>query len=107
MRLTDTSSNWIWGVKSGDPIAQNAQDVELQMHDDNDAFTLDLTRGTGGDTLNPFAQSANTTSPAGSSTAPAGSAPTGSSAGAAAGGIASSIERKRVAHGILMSLAFL
>ena len=108
MSLTDTKSNWIWGVKNGDPIAENAQDAELQMHDNNDAFTLDLTRGTGGDSLNPFVQSAGTTSPTGSSTAPTGSAPTGSSAGQAAGGRGSSSnKRKRAAHGILMSLAFL
>ena len=108
MSLTDTKSSWIWGVKNGDPIAQDSNDAELQMHDNNGAFTLDLTKGTGGDSLNPFvAQGTSTTAPAGSSTAPAGSVPTGSSAGQASGGDESSINRKTVAHGVLMSLAFL
>ena len=104
MSLTDKKSNWIWSVKNGDPIAQNQQDAELQMHDQNDAFTLDLTVGTGGDSLNPFAQSASANA---STTTPAGSTPTGSSAGAAADDGESSTNRKIVAHGILMSLAFL
>lgn len=107
MSLTDTKSNWIWGVKSGDPIAQDSNSVELQMHDNNGAFTLDLTQGTGGSSLNPFAQSASTTSPAGSGTAPAGSEPTGSSAGSGYEGFPASIDRKRTAHGVLLSLAFL
>ena len=110
MSLTDKKSNWIWSVKNGDPLAQNQQDAELQMHDKNDAFTLDLTVGTGGDSLNPFVQSANTTAPAGNTTSgssPAGSAPTGSSAGTAASGAEASYNRKTLAHGFLMSFAFL
>ncbi|KAK6524662.1 hypothetical protein TWF281_011564 [Arthrobotrys megalospora] len=133
LSVTDTRSSWIWADKNG--AALDSPDVEatIQEHDNNGVFTFDLTRAAGGDNVNPFVQSAQTSTPATGTRTTGGSAPTttnGSSgdddgdddknggdgddddinlgSGSSDGGSssASSITRMLKIHGILMGLAF-
>ena len=130
MSFTDASSSWIWAVRSGSAIASDSPSANLQQHDVMDNFNFDLTKAAGGNSLNPFVS--NAASNGVTTTAAAGSAPTGSStgggssgsssggAGGGAGGGSSedpgsgSAEAAKqtkhmrvVAHGLIMSLAFL
>lgn len=103
MTLTDPSSSWIWSVKNGDPIASNSQSADLQQHNNFGNFQIDLSKSSGGNSVNPFAESATSTS---SGTA---AAPTTSSGdqGGQQEGPPPTQHMRVVAHGVLMSLAFL
>ena len=120
MSFADASSSWIWAVRSGSAIASSSPSANLQQHDVMDNFNFDLTKAAGGNSLNPFVSNAATAGV--TTTATAGSAPTGSSSspsgssGGGAGGSSSGgssdgskqTQHMRVmAHGIIMSLAFL
>ena len=99
MNFSDPNSNWIWSVKEGSAIASNDLSTNLDIHDNQGNFNLDLTKATGGDYLNPFTDSAATT------TTTDGAA--SSSSSSSSGGSSASQTRKLIAHGVLMSLAFL
>ena len=114
MSFSDPESKWIWAVKEGSSIASTSQTVNLQMHNANGAFSLDLTKGAGGNSLNPFANdaTATTTASASSSSSTAGSSSSGgASSGGDDGGDDSGSKQPThvqiLAHGFLMSLAFL
>ena len=104
MNFSDPNSNWIWSMKEGSAISSSDVSTNLQMHDNEGNFKFDLTKATGGDSLNPFVDSAVTTSST-NSTGPSSSS-SGSSSGSS-GGPTASQTRKLMAHGVLMALAFL
>ena len=54
MDPTDSSSSWIWAIKSGDALDSTSTSANLQQHDTFNTFSLDLTKGTGGSSSNPF-----------------------------------------------------
>ncbi|MCJ1386144.1 hypothetical protein MMC17_009270 [Xylographa soralifera] len=120
MSFSDASSSWIWAVRSGSPIASNSLSANLQQHDVMNNFNFDLTKATGGNSLNPFVSNAANNGV--TTTASAGSVPTGSSSnpsgssgggdgGGSSGGSSDGSEQTQhmrvMAHGIIMSLAFL
>ena len=123
MKFSDASSSWIWAVKGGSAIASNSPSANLQQHDVANNFNFDLTKAAGGNSLNPFvsnaAQNGVTTtasagsSPTGSSSSPSGSSEGGdggSSGGGSSDGSDGSKQTQHIrvmAHGIIMSLAFL
>ncbi|MCJ1306759.1 hypothetical protein MMC25_000402 [Agyrium rufum] len=113
LQVTSTTANFIWAYKGGNEISSNSQSVNLVQHDDMGNFQLDLTVGTGGNSLNPFADSSNATASNSTGTTTGGDGGGGSSSGGNMGGSSSadaskaSRHKKVVAHGILMSLAFL
>ncbi|MCJ1409984.1 hypothetical protein MMC19_004069 [Ptychographa xylographoides] len=119
MSFTDSASSWIWAAKNGDPIASNDPSANLNQHDYNDNFQIDLTKAAGGNSLNPFVSNAATTSTAPAGSSPSSSSPSssggstgGSSNGGSSGGSSDSGEEatkhmRVIAHGIIMSLAFL
>lgn len=96
MDFSDPNSQWIFAVRDGSPISSSDVTANLQQHTIRDGFTLDLTRAAGGNSLNPFI-----------STDAGGSVPISNSSSngiAASGG---SSDNANLAHGIIMSLAFL
>jgi len=126
MSFTDASSSWIWAVRSGSSIASNSPSANLQQHDVMNPFNFDLTKATGGNSLNPFvsnaasngvtttavagsAQTGSSTSggSGGSSSGGSGSGAGGSSSGESSDGSKQTQHMRVVAHGIIMSLAFL
>ena len=102
MRLTDPSSSWIWSVKNGNPIASNSQSADLQQHSNFGNFQIDLSKSSGGNSVNPFTGSATSTS---SGTAAASTTTSGEGGGQE--GPSPTKHMRVVAHGVLMSLAFL
>ena len=117
MSFTDPSSNWIWSMKQGSAVDSNDQNYQVPQHDDMGTFSLDLTQGTGGSSLNPFVSSgssggAGTTAQGGGATATASSGvyPTGfggSSSGASAGSNPYAIlPTVMMVHGIIMGSVF-
>ena len=81
MSPTDSSSSWIWAIKSGSPIDSTDLSENLQQHSTMGSMTIDLTQGVGGSSSNPFVASAGSSSAGGSSaTSSAGSAPSDSAA---------------------------
>jgi len=124
MDLKSSSSSWIWSVKDGSSLNTDDQSANLQQHSVQGAFNFDLTKASGGNSLNPF-QDATATSTAAGGTAPtsavsgANSGPNASSnsssdSGSSSGGGASSGDggskakghRMIIAHGVLMGFAF-
>ncbi|RMZ78797.1 hypothetical protein DV738_g3600, partial [Chaetothyriales sp. CBS 135597] len=104
-----TSANWIWAIKSGNPLNDASTSASFGIHDSRGEFTLDLTSGTGGSSSNPFIASTTSSGGNSSSTTSGVSTPTasgGMSSGSRSGG-SSNITQVRVAHAILMSLVFL
>ena len=100
MNFSDTASSWIWAFRDGPAIASTSQTVNLQIHTANAGFTLDLTKGAGGNSLDPFTDTA-----VNSSSSTSGSSSSGGGGGG--GGPSKSGHQKTLAHGFLMSLAFL
>jgi len=128
MDPTDSSSNWIWGYKTGNAIDSTSTSANIQQHSYFSEFTLDLTKGTGGSSSNPFVQSSD------SSSSSSGASASGSSAGATAtatatasptGGVSAPLASSnpssagsshalrdpnynvRVAHAVIMPLVFI
>lgn len=87
MSATDSSSSWIWAYTGGSALDSTDADATIQQHDQQGSFTLDLTQGTGGSSVNPFIQVADSNSPSASASA-SGSA-TGSNPSASASASAS------------------
>ena len=97
MDFKSTRSDWIWAVKDGSPMQDDSQSVEIDVHDAKSEFTLDLTKARGGSSLNPFVVA----TPSGTSI-PA--VPSGTGNSANGGGDAR--RQATIAHGTIMSLAF-
>ncbi|MCJ1251253.1 hypothetical protein MMC30_008484 [Trapelia coarctata] len=108
MSLTDPSSSWIWSIRAGDAIASNSQSADLQQHNNFGTFKIDLTKATGGNSVNPFVQSSTSTNASGTAVAPLATTTAGSSGdGGEHVGPSPTKHMRVVAHGVLMSLAFL
>ncbi|EGX46858.1 hypothetical protein AOL_s00097g284 [Orbilia oligospora ATCC 24927] len=58
LSVTNTRSNWIWADKDGSALDSSDVEANIQQHDRTGVFTFDLTRAAGGDSSNPFVQSA-------------------------------------------------
>lgn len=120
MDLASSKTDWIWAVKEGPPIKSDSKSANIQQHNREDSFTLDLTKARGGSSLNPFvAVGATTASPSSRAAVPMATAPaTGASDAASSssegdsssGGDSSSkraaVERAKNAHGIILALVF-
>ena len=131
MDFSSSNTDWIWAVKDGSSVSSNSQSANLQMHSQQGSFNFDLTKGRGGNSLNPFVDTAATATAAGGSSPTSGSSAAGQQqsgssssgegssggyGGGAAGGsagayasIASNFAKRNkavVAHGIIMGLAF-
>ena len=120
MRLTDTSSNWIYSHKAGSSLKSNSQSAQLEQHDAHGNFKIDLTKAQSSSSTNPFVASSGSGSGNGSGNNSGGNSgnnggsTTGgnTSTGGATAGSSVSIDRemlrmRQIAHGVMMSLAFL
>ena len=125
MDFTDSKSGWIWAVKSGSALSSNSVSADINQHNNQGEFQLDLTKARGGDSLNPFKVAAATNTGAGgasptsassssgsgaggdqSSGGSSGDSSSGSSDGGSSGGDQQKRDRAVIAHGTTMSLAF-
>ena len=104
MIFNDSSSSWIWAMRDGAAIASDSQSANVQQHDHNEPFTIDLTKATGGNSVNPFVQSAtNTTGGA----APATTTTTTSGGDGSESSTQATRQLRIHAHGLIMSLSIL
>ena len=104
MTFNDSSSSWIWAMRNGDPIASDSQSANVQQHDNNEPFTIDLTKAAGGNSINPFIQSStNTTSGA----APATTTATTSGGSDSESSTKATRQVRIHAHGLIMSISML
>ncbi|KAL2068391.1 hypothetical protein VTL71DRAFT_16489 [Oculimacula yallundae] len=115
MSFTDSSSNWIWAYQSGNPISSDSLNVNLAQHSRYGSATFNLQQATGGNSVNPFAATVAATTPNSGSTPNTGSntgtgstqtGATGSDAGGSRTGASEKINRVRMAHAIIASIAF-
>jgi len=115
MLFTDSSSNWIYGIKAGAAVDSDSVSADIPQHDYNAPFNFDLTKAAGGSSANPFMQStssgSSSSSSGGGSSSPSssGSASSGSSSSdGSSSGAGDSMLSKNIhyAHGIIMSVAF-
>jgi len=105
MSFTDKAAPWIWAQKAGSAISSDSQTFTLTQHDSSNSFTVDLTEAAGGNSLNPFVQSATSGTNPSSTTAPLTVSTSGTSSSSS--GSADALMMKRHAHGFLMAIAFL
>ncbi|KAJ5907367.1 Alpha/beta hydrolase fold-3 [Penicillium taxi] len=87
---TNSLSSWIWAVKYGKPMRSKSQSAPIILHDDFGVVAVDLTKATGPTSPDPFLDLAPSSLFR--------TAKTFDSEG---------LHRMRVAHGVLMSVAFL
>ncbi|EPS45434.1 hypothetical protein H072_602 [Dactylellina haptotyla CBS 200.50] len=125
LSVTSSRSSWIWATKDGNALDDSSPSAGIDQHDVMGVFNYDLTQATGGDTSNPFVESAPQTTSAPSSGATG--SPTGTSRGGASStrsnttptsdtsnqgsGSSEEISLAQIPqwlkiHGILMGLAF-
>lgn len=90
--LTSTSSSWIWAVKNGSPLGSNDVSASINFHDQAGVVSVDLTKATGGSSVNPFLETSNTT---GSTVVVATPQNTNTDA-----------QKRKTAHAVLMTVAF-
>ena len=98
MDPTSTSSSWIWAIKAGSSIDSTSLSENLPQHDSMGNFNVDLTKGTGGSSSNPFV--AAVSSSAGSATTTTASAAPSSTS---EGGSESSTEAAASSTGVTTS----
>lgn len=127
MDLSSSNSSWIWAVKDGPAISSNDLSTTLHQHTNQGSFTLDLTKAQGGNSADPFVNTAVTATAAGGSSptaAAAAQSPSGSSnssSGDSSGGASGDSSggssggggqdppgrhQALLAHGALMGVAF-
>jgi hypothetical protein len=133
MSATDSSSNWIYAHLGGSALDSTDTSESIRQHSDQQAFTLDLTQGTGGSSANPFiaavdngdsdgdSDSSSSSSSGSSPSATASSSNPSSTSGTVVGPVVSSgsdssnsasstVEDNTIgprrAHGIIMSVTF-
>lgn len=136
MSATSSSTSWIYGYKTGSALNTADVSTSIKQHSAYGSFSLDLTRGTGGSSSNPFVQqavsssAASTGSSSGSAATTSTVAPTSSqsAAGSATGSVSNPLASSNSegssssgaetltegessnlprAHGIVMSVVFL
>ncbi|CAL5869878.1 uncharacterized protein PFLUO_LOCUS4110 [Penicillium psychrofluorescens] len=88
--VTSTASPYIWAVKFGPPLNTSDVSATIAKHDDMGGATVNMRKATGGHLANPFSDTAD------------------SSAAEAVGSPfdIESIYRQRIAHAVLMIIAF-
>lgn len=97
--LTDTSSPWIWAVKYGDPLSTDSVSADISQHDDMGTASVNMQKATGALSANP-GSNANANPFVDMASATVTSAENG-----AASDI-KGLNRKKLAHAILMTLVF-
>jgi len=115
MDFTDTASSWLWAIKDGSPLDSDSQSAQFTQHDTSGTFNVNLKKAAGGSSSNPFQTTSGSTSTTPSSSSPISSTSGSNSAGSgdddsgATAGYSSSSPSSTmiIAHGVLMSLAFL
>jgi hypothetical protein len=105
MSYTSTAAPWIWSAKSGAPLNSDDTSYNIQQHDNHGTFNFDLVTATGGSSEDPFTSA----SASGSAAAPSstGASSSGGSSSMGESGGRTTINKRKMAHGILMGLAFL
>ncbi|KAJ5109667.1 hypothetical protein N7532_002312 [Penicillium argentinense] len=88
---TSSSSSWVWAVKSGSWIESDSPSVSIVKHDNSGVASINLQQATGGSSENPFA-TLNGTIP--------------SSSGSASTFNPDSVNNLRIAHAVIMIVAF-
>ncbi|OJJ05875.1 hypothetical protein ASPVEDRAFT_175163, partial [Aspergillus versicolor CBS 583.65] len=88
--VTSSSSPWIWAVKNGPFLDSDDTSENLPMHDFYGTATLDLKQATGGSSGNPFLGDSGTSTTAQTATTVD----------------LQSVSRKRIAHAVIMIVAF-
>ena len=91
MDLSSTSTTWIWAFKNGAALNSDSTSEKLEQHDVMDSFDFDLAKATGGNSLNPFADTSGAVVSGGSSNAEQ---------------EIKKARRLKIAHGTIMGLAF-
>ncbi|KNG89419.1 cellobiose dehydrogenase [Aspergillus nomiae NRRL 13137] len=85
------SSPWVWAVKYGSPLNTNSLSASITIHDASGIAALDLQKATGGTSMNPFLTLNRTTS---------------SSGQAILSDNSGSVEKRRIAHAVIMIVVF-
>lgn len=118
MDFSSSNTEWIWAAKDGSSISSNSASASLQQHSQQGAFSFDLTKARGGNSLNPFVDTVATATAAGGSnpTSASSAAGQGQSGSSSSDGSSSSNSptesdlakqnRAIIAHGIVMGFAF-
>lgn len=96
MSFTDANSEWIWAYKSGASISSDSLSVNCPQHSNFGTTTFNLQSAAGGDSANPFTNTAALSSTASSSSGMSGSNTS----------ISSNFANIRLTHGIMASVAF-
>ncbi|GIK01778.1 hypothetical protein Aspvir_005819 [Aspergillus viridinutans] len=89
--VTSTSSPWIWAVKDGPSLDSDSVSATITIHDISGVATVNMKQATGGSSENPFL---------------GGSMSNSSSAQAVQTFNSASVKTKRIAHAVLMIVAF-
>jgi hypothetical protein len=90
--VTSTSSPWIWAVKHGPTLDSDSISATITLHDLSGVATVNMKQATGGSSENPFL--------GGSTSSNSSSAQAGQSVNS------ESVRKKRIAHAVLMIVAF-
>lgn len=118
MDFSSSNTDWIWAVKDGSSISSDSVSANLQQHSQQSAFSFDLTKARGGNSLNPFVDTGATATAAGGSNPTSGASAAGqeqsgssSSDGSSGSGSPTASDfakqnRAIIAHGIIMGLTF-
>ncbi|KAE8406453.1 hypothetical protein BDV37DRAFT_292003 [Aspergillus pseudonomiae] len=85
------SSPWVWAVKYGSPLNTNSLSASITIHDASGIAVLDLQKATGGTSMNPFLTLNRTTSSSGQAIMSENSG---------------SVEKRRIAHAVIMIVVF-
>jgi Cytochrome domain of cellobiose dehydrogenase len=122
MDPTDSSSSWMWAIKSGSPLDSTSTSATITQHDTESLFGLNLQQGTGGSSSNPFIQTSSSGTSA-SASGTASSVATGTSAstpsptvvvtgpaatsGSSSGSFSIPVNSTRATHAAVMSVVFI
>ncbi|KAF7173451.1 hypothetical protein CNMCM6106_007547 [Aspergillus hiratsukae] len=90
--VTSTSSPWIWAVKHGSMLDSDSVSASITIHDLSGGATVNMKQATGGSSENPFLGGSTTSN--------------SSSAQAVQTVNSESVRKKRIAHAVLMIVAF-
>ncbi|KPI41181.1 uncharacterized protein AB675_7981 [Cyphellophora attinorum] len=86
LSATATDSTWIWAYAGGSALDSTDTSANIQQHSSQGGFNLDLTKGTGGSSSNPFVAAAVTEPSASASASAPGESGSPSASASASGG---------------------
>ncbi|KAI9755621.1 MAG: hypothetical protein M4579_004194 [Chaenotheca gracillima] len=105
--VKSSTADWIYAVKEGTALKTDDKSAMIVQHDVHGQVQIDLTKATGGSTMNPFVGAAASPSPSTPPTSPSsGGAMSGSSSSGDSSSSMSMRSRVVIAHGTIMGLAF-